>query len=159
MNLELRQESIDGLETHFLQFQHGSIIVKTFVSGKIINSVPSDNDKKLSIPWKQKVAKAVHDSKIQEKNNPDDFYAISLSMRFYPKDNRGHKLDVENYVKPIIDGIAKGLFSKDSDFANIQKFNEDDSNFHHLYIERIQDAEKESERGVRIVVTKISSSS
>jgi hypothetical protein len=156
MNLEFVSEIFDGLKTNYLQFQNGSIIVKTFVSGKIINSVPSSNsDKELSVPWKRKVAKSIYDSMIRGKNDPDDFYAVSLSMRFYPKDTKGQKLDVENYAKPIIDGIAKGLFSNDPNFENVQKFNEDDSNFRYLYIERIQDATNESERGVKIVVSKI----
>jgi Holliday junction resolvase RusA-like endonuclease len=155
MNLEFVSEIFDGLKTNYLQFQNGSIIVKTFVSGKIINSVPSNSDKELYVPWKRKVAKSIYDNMIRGKNDPDYFYAVSLSMRFYPKDTKGHKLDVENYAKPIIDGIAKGLFSNDPNFENVQKFNEDDSNFRYLYIERIQDATNESERGVKIVVSKI----
>lgn len=86
MPLFFNQEIVDGLKTNFLEFQNGSIIVKTFVSGKIINSVPSDTDKKSSLPWKQKVARSVYDSKTQNTNDSEDHYAISLSMRFYPKD-------------------------------------------------------------------------
>ena len=45
---------------------------------------------------------------------------------------------MDNYVKLVIDGIAKGLFSKDWESEKKQekvRFNEDDSIFKKIYLE------------------------
>ena len=76
-------------------------------------------------------------------------------MRFNLKNHHTKKLDVENYVKPIVDAIAMGLFSQDVDIDKITKFDADDSNFNHLYIERSKDVVSPSEEGITIVVSKI----
>jgi hypothetical protein len=70
----------------------------------------------------------------------DKQYAISLSLRFSSILHGNAKLDVENYIKPIIDGIATGLFCPNNlDPSQITKFNYDDSNFNKLFIEKLDD--------------------
>lgn len=153
--IHFEQESIEDLNSNFLQFQKGVIILKKVVFGRIVNSVPSPNDKENQLEWKRTVAKSVYLNKTSELHSPKDYYAISLNMRFNIKNHHAKKLDVENYVKPIVDAIAMGLFSHGIDLDKITKFDADDSNFHHLYIERSNDVSNPTEEGVVIVVSKI----
>jgi len=153
--LHFKQEVIEGLVTNFLQFENGVIILKKVVFGRIVNSVPSPNDKENQLQWKRTIAKSVYLSKTSESHSSEDYYAISLNMRFNLKNNHAKKLDVENYVKPVLDAIAMGLFSHDADLDKITKFDADDSNFNHLYIERSKDVASPSEEGITIVVSKI----
>ena len=57
-----------------------------------------------------------------------------------------HKSDVGNYVKPVIDGIAAGLFSTSP--LSVTKFNFDDSNFKHLLIEKLDNPLCPSDEGL-----------
>ncbi len=125
------------------------------ILGRIVNSVPSSNDKENQLQWRKTIAKSVYLSKTSEPHSSEDYYAISLNMRFNLKNHHTKKLDVENYVKPIVDAIAMGLFSQDVDIDKITKFDADDSNFNHLYIERSKDVVSPSEEGITIVVSKI----
>lgn len=155
MNPILNHELIEGLDTNFLEFQNSNVILKALIRGRIVNSVPSSNDKENLLKWKQTIAKTVYQKKIPTENSHEDHYAVSLNMRFDPKNKHSKKLDVENYAKPIIDGIAMGLFSKNNDFDKTVHFNQDDSNFNFLYIERSNDVSSPTEEGVVIVVSKI----
>ena len=89
MNIHLKQEIVEGLDSNFLEFQNGVIIVKIIVYGRIVNSVPSPNDKENLLKWKQTIAKSVYMNKTIGSNNPEEFYAISLNMRFDRKNHHG----------------------------------------------------------------------
>jgi len=129
------------------------IIYQKFISGKIINSVVDSNKKQELLEWKQKIANNIFHP--LNGHFPDRQYAISLSMKFSPTLHGNAKLDVENYIKPIIDGIAAGIFCpKDQDPLQITKFNYDDSNFNKLFIERLSDCKPEDE-GLIITIAEL----
>lgn len=151
MHPVLKNDKIEGVEANFLEFQNGIVIVKTLVFGKIINSITEN--KEASLQWKQVIAKLVHDE-TTEPHSPEDCYAVSLNMRFNSHNHKRQRLDVENFVKPIMDGIAMGLFSNDSDFSIVKKFDKDDSNFNYLYIERLSDVSEPIDESVVIIVSK-----
>ena len=50
--IHFKQESIEDLDSNFLQFQNGKIILKKVVFGRIVNSVPSPNDKENQLETK-----------------------------------------------------------------------------------------------------------
>ena len=71
--------------------------------------------------------------------SPADRYAVTLQFRFRPA-YENEKRDVDNYIKPVLDGLADGL-------------GVDDSNFRILLIHRLPDAESPAEEGVRLFVS------
>ena len=102
---------------------------------KIINSVVSSNKRQLLYNWKYEIAVKMYK---HNKHPLGEKAALSITF-FFSKELRGNrKFDLDNYVKPVIDGIAKGLFSKDWKPEEKQKkvrFNEDDSIFKKIYLE------------------------
>lgn len=149
MQLIFHETNIDGANIQFLEFLNGKLIIQTSISGTIINSIVDSPSKDKLLTWKQKIADYIH-SKRQFKQDSTKRYAISIGMRFYPKAHGSGLLDIENYIKPILDGVAKGLFCE-SEVLGIGKFNYDDSNFDHLYIERLPDSKTANDE--RIVLT------
>ena len=63
------------------------------------------------------LASEVKASRGEEPWDSDDHYAISLALRFHPGYHGGanQDLDVEKFIKPIIDAIAAGLFCDPQD--------------------------------------------
>lgn len=126
-------------------------MVKSIIFGEIINSVPSPKAKPKQLAWKQHVASEVFNLTKNKVIDPSLTFAISLNMRFYPNNHPG-KFDIDNFVKPILDGIAAGLFcDRGMDPSSFERFNFDDSNFKHLYVERLRDTTNPKEEGVAIV--------
>ena len=63
-------------------------------------------------------------------------------------------LDVENFVKPVVDGLAAGLFcDNDTDPNHIELWNYDDSNFNTLLIHRLEDARRPEDEGIAISIS------
>ena len=152
MKIQLKTDNIGGCDVRHLDFLEGRIVLKTFVYGKIINSVIDASKKQYQVEWKHKIANQVFSTR-NDLQNENDHYAISLSMMFYA-DKR--KRDVENYIKPIIDAIAVGLFTKNKEeLDSITEFNKDDSNFNHIYVERLTDTVDPLKQGVAITVSMI----
>ncbi|MFZ0184829.1 MAG: hypothetical protein WAL88_08360 [Nitrosotalea sp.] len=148
MNLKLDTVLVDDWKINYLDFDKSTLILKKVVFGKIINSVTEQKEELLN--WKRKIVESVFNEKIIVNPSSDSTYAISLSFRFHPQCHSSNKLDVENYVKPVIDGIAAGMFSKDP--STVTKFNFDDSNFKHILIEKLDTPVTPSNEGVAIVV-------
>jgi len=128
--------------------------VPWWVKGPVINSV-TEHKKKLR-EWKEKVALAVKDRRGGDPWCSDHLYAVTLQFHFRPL--RNQKQDVDNFVKPVLDGLAAGLFlSEDQDVREIPTFaaqhGVDDSNFRILLIHRLRNAETEAEEGVRLFVS------
>ena len=124
----------------------------------IINSTGNSNKQQ---KWKVRVASEVNRKREKLHWSSDDRYAISIGFIFHPSNHGGRvnrrrqaKLDVENYVKPIVDAIAAGLFCPSStELQNIRKWDFDDSNFNTLLIHRLPDARTRSGEGIAISVS------
>jgi hypothetical protein len=149
MAVQTYNKIISDLSINYIQFSNGDLILQLFILGKIANSVCSSDE---SRAYKQKIAKAVNNV-CSGKYSPESVYAVSLSMRFCPFEHGNKKLDIENYLKPVLDGIAAGLFCNE-DIDKIARFHYDDSNFLNLYVERLPDTMKRSEEGIVITISK-----
>ena len=124
------------------------------VKGPVINSVPSRKKRRALRCWKVGLARQVKAER-EARWCPDHLYAVTLQFRFDP---RPTKLDVDNYVKPVLDGLAAGLFLPDgTDPGEVERFDVhhdvDDSNFRILLIHRLPDAEPPEEEGVCLFVS------
>ena len=87
--------------------------------------------------------------------NNENHYAISVSMKFHLKTHGNLKLDAENYLKPILDGVAAGLFVPDNtNPSEISHFNYDDSNFDKVYFEKLSPALTFEDEFVTIIISK-----
>ena len=63
-------------------------------------------------------------------------------------------MDVDNFIKPIIDALAAGLFCDvDIDPQDIPRYNYDDSNISTLLIHRLANADRRENEGVVIYVS------
>ena len=148
-DLILRQQNIGDWTVPSLEFTTPArAALRLPVTGTIINSV---TERKESLQaWKVKIAsevKAVRETPW----NPGDDYAITLSFSFHPANHGNRRMDVDNFVKPIIDALAAGLFCDPQiDPNNIPHWNYDDSNFNTLLIHRLPDATAPDKEGIAI---------
>lgn len=132
--------------------------LRLIVVGTIVNSVTErTGDLK---DWKRQVTCKVKEARGEPWASSNE-YAISLGLAFHPA-NHGNRtdqagranLDVENFIKPIIDAIAAGIFCEpQTDPRTIDKWDYDDSNFDTLLIHRLPDAEEAGGEGVAIFVS------
>ena len=129
--------------------------LRVAVNGVIINSiVDGARGRERQQAWKAQVASAVKRTRGMQSWNAADKYAISLAMRFHLGNHGNRDLDAENFVKPIIDAIAAGLFCPDStEPQNIKRWGYDDSNFNTLLIHRLPDARTRAGEGIAISVS------
>ena len=134
--LNLRNVDLSNNKVLYLNFD-GDEPIKVLVRGRIANSTDISERTK---PWKQKIVQAIMDKRNGVQNN-ENHYAISVSMKFHLKTHGNLKLDAENYLKPILDGVAAGLFVPDNtNPSEISHFNYDDSNFDKVYFEKLSHA-------------------
>ncbi len=129
------------------------------VKGPIINSV-TKHTKRLRA-WKEKVACAVKAERGGDWCS-HHLYAVTLQFCFRERQNPAHEGDLDNYVKPVLDGLAAGLFLPEEKFLpdgslGIKRFDKyhgvDDSNFRILLIRRLPNAESPDKEGVRLFVS------
>ena len=123
------------------------------IFGRIANS--TDENSARSQEWKVKVASKVRSKRGTDPWNPEDNYAITLAFCFHTNCSRCHgynALDVENYIKPIIDALAYGLFSQRNP-TDGEKWNCDDSNFNTLLIHRLDNATCCKDEGVAVAIS------
>lgn len=124
------------------------------VRGEIVNESSEQGGKKLE--WKRQLASAIRASRGRDPWVPGDNYAISLALRFHPGYHGGptQDLDVENYVKPIVDAIAAGLFcDPQTNPLAIRRWDYDDSNFNTLLVHRLPDTDLPEDEGVAVFVS------
>ena len=144
--MKLLSAQLNGSSISYLTPDSQKIIFQQFISGRIINSIVSSNKKQELLAYKQNIAKIIFASLNEKSPSSNTQYAISLSMRFSLVLHGNAKLDVENFTKPIIDGIAAGMFCpNDQDPLQITFFNYDDSNFNKLFVEKLSDCNPEDE--------------
>lgn len=142
----------------YVKFSGRKNILSIIILGMIANVSPNTKGGRQRLQlWKRKIA---IDTKLHRGNvvfNPDNQYALSIGMKFHPYTHGNQKLDLDNFIKPIIDGIAAGLFSNDGEnLSQLSKYNQfDDSNFQFIFMERLPDAKAESQEGISVIVSKL----
>ena len=79
------------------------------VLGEIIKEFTSNAVRKWD--WKVHFTASVKEARGAGPWDPGDDYAVSLAFRFHPGFHGGpdRSLDVENFVKPVLDAVAAGL--------------------------------------------------
>ena len=123
----------------------------TWVQGTIVNSFTVGPQQQV---WKRTVASAIRRVRDGSPWDPRDLYAVTLEFRFHPGNHQNQELDVENYVKPVIDAVAAGLFQEEEkDPSEIETWDFPDSNFRTLLIHRATDPKDRSREGVHISVS------
>ena len=125
------------------------------VSGVIINSITDgQRGRERQQGWKVAVASRVKAERGAEPWLPQDSYAISLSFCFHSGNHGNRPLDVENFVKPVVDALAAGLFCPpEQNPQDIASWKFDDSNFNTLLIHRLEDAPRREDEGIAIGVS------
>jgi len=154
--MELKQKKIDGFTINYLEHPSGNLIIKSIIHGMIANFTPTTKGGRERLQkWKRKVALDIKSRRTQ-RYNPEDSYAVSIGMKFHTPTHGEQKFDLDNYSKPIIDAVAAGLFcNENEDLTKLKRYNQfDDSNFRHVYLERLLDVKQESQEGVIILVSK-----
>ena len=128
--------------------------LRLHVRGEIVNEISTNTETQRD--WKVQLASEVKASRGEEPWDSDDHYTISLALRFHPGYHGGanQDLDVEKFIKPIIDAIAAGLFcDPQTDPFAIGRWDYDDSNFNTLLVNRLPDAEDPEDEGVAVYVS------
>ncbi len=126
------------------------------IYGIVANSIPTSPTGKDRLEnWQVQVASEVKAARGPKPWNADDSYVISLGLSFHlPSHGNQKKLDVENFIKPIIDALAAGLFCSPQTYPeSIPKFDYDDSNFRTLLVHRLPDARSLQFEGAAIAVS------
>ncbi len=107
--------------------------------------------------WKVKIASEVKSNRGTPPWNPGNNYVITLALSFHGANHGYRDLDVENFVKPLLDALAAGLFcDPETAPGNISHWNYDDSNFNTLLIHRLPDASSREQEGVAICISSLS---
>lgn len=156
MTLTLEQRTVGGWSVPTVRFADEARGLELRLSGEIVNSITtSQRAKDAQLAWKRTIATEVKGARGGGPWDARQHYAVSLAMRFCPAlhGNRSD-FDVENFVKPVLDGLAAGLFCPpDQDPRAIGRFNYDDSGFSTLFIHRLPDAPHPDDEGVAIRVS------
>ena len=149
-DLILRQQNIGDWTVPSLEFTNPArAALRLPVTGSIINSVA---EREKLDAWKVKIASAVKAAR-KTPWYPGNDYAITLSLSFHPANHGSQRSDVDNFVKPIIDALAAGLFCDPQTAPNdIPHWNYDDSNFNTLLIHRLPDATARDKEGIAIAI-------
>ena len=154
--LALRQRDVDGQVVPTIEFANpGRDPLCLTVYGEIANSIPtSETGKRRLVIWRIKIASEIKRARGDRTWNSGNDYALTLAFNFHPDTYRRQKLDVENYVKPVVDALTAGLFClQETEPKDIQKWDYDDSNFKTLLIHRLPDAGSRDKEGVAICVS------
>ena len=148
-DLILRQQNIGDWTVPSLEFTNPArAALRLPVTGSIINSVTERKDSLQA--WKVKIASEVKAAR-ETPWDPGNDYAITLSFSFHPANHGNRPSDVDNFVKPILDALAAGLFcDPQTDPNDIPHWDYDDSNFNTLLIRRLPDATARDKEGIAI---------
>ena len=154
LNLVYSERAIGNMVAPTLAFADARRSLSVAVGGYIVNSI-TENKARLN-DWKVRVASAVKAERGAWQWDEGAKFAISIGFRFNTNSGwHGYTpLDVENFLKPVVDALAAGLFCDNAtDPGRIAKWDYDDSNFDTLLIHRLPDAPRRDGEGVAICVS------
>lgn len=157
-NLLFKNRDIGRWNVSTLEFfDAGRVPLCLPIMDYIANSVPtSDKGKKRLSDWKPLIASKVKVARGVGAWNHQWLYAITLGFSFNISSGwHGYRpLDVENFIKPVIDAVAAGLFcDEQTDPYAITHWDFDDSNFNTLLIHRLPNAQTPQEEGIAVFVS------
>lgn len=137
-----------------LKFEEETKSLSTWVPGPVISTFTRQT--RSLREWKERVACVVKKER-KAKWNSKILYAVTLEFRFDPE-SRPILPDVDNCIKPVLDGLAAGLFlPEEKAICELSTFathhGVDDSKFRILLIHRLCDATPPEKEGVRLFVS------
>jgi hypothetical protein len=158
-NLVISQETVGPWDIVTVHHKPPARSLAVPVINVIGNSVPtSESGKRRLAEWKRQTAARTKERRGADCWNPRLHYAISIGFSFHMATHGNQPLDIENFLKPSLDALAAGLFCpNDQDPRLIRRYNYDDSNFRHVFIQRLPDAPRESEEGAAIYASAVAS--
>lgn len=145
-----------------LWFDEKCILLDHYIEGvlnqrgypEVVNSVVDKEKTELLRAWKLKIAETVRAERSQPAHPASS--VISIAFLMCPSNHGNRAFDIENFVKPVVDGTAMGLWG---DIERVRadpnaRFDADDSIFRSIYLEdhRVPNPTKE---GVFISVSVI----
>ena len=150
-----RERTIGGLTIPTVERGDARRSLRLPVSGFIANSIYTSRTGKARLDeWKVQVASAVKAKRGRRAWNSNAKFAVSIGFAFNAANHGSQPLDVENFLKPVVDALAAGLFCDNAtDPRGISLWNYDDSNFDTLLIHRLPDAPRRDGEGVAICVS------
>jgi Holliday junction resolvase RusA-like endonuclease len=154
--LKFKRNKISNTSLNSITFSNGDVIIKEIIYGTIANFTPTTlTGRKRLQDWKRIIAMQIK-SKRKIVYDPQYSYAVTIGMKFHTPTHGEQNLDLDNYSKPVIDAIAAGLFcDENEDLSKLTTYNQfNDSNFRHLYFERMHDAKEKDEECVTIIVSR-----
>lgn len=156
--MHLRTKQVSDWSLNWLEFSNSKTVINTIICGTIANVSPTTEGGREKLQrWKRQIAMEIKSKRGKQAHDPKNHYIVSLGMRFNAMNHGDGQIDLDNFIKPILDGIAAGLFcGENDDLSTIEKYNQfNDSNFRHLYVERVINGEPQKEEGVSITVSEI----
>ncbi len=155
LSIELVYRQIGDWLVPALELSDGLRALNQPITGYIANAiVDGQRGKERQRRWKVKVASAVRGGRGPQPWNSGDNFAISVGMSFHLGNHGYQSLDIENFIKPILDGLAAGLFCEaDTDLNRIERFDYDDSNFNTLFVHRLDDSPSPRLEGIALSVS------
>ena len=151
----LKSGAIGDWEVSRLELNDSHLRLGIVIQGTIGNSIPTSQSGKATLEnWKIQIASVVKAQRGHDAWDSSRNFAITLALRFCPALHGYQNLDVENFIKPIIDALAAGLFcNPEIEPSTIPRFDFDDSNFNTLLIQRLPDVSRREDEGVAIFVS------
>ena len=155
--LKFSVQRIASWDVPVIRYRRPCAELSLSVRGTIANSISTtDAGKRCLKEWKANVATVCKASRGETPWSSAWTYAITLGLAFSPALHGWQPLDVENFLKPILDAMAAGLFCQEDQIpSNIERFNYDDSNFRHLLVHRFPDIASATEEVVAIHVSAV----
>jgi hypothetical protein len=110
--MELKNHTIEGWTVPTIELLGAARVFPPMpIFGTIINSiVDGQSGRERQQKWKVQVASEVKSQREEEPWNPKYSFAITLALGFHSANHGNRPLDVENFIKPILDALAGGLF-------------------------------------------------
>ena len=149
-----------GHRFHVLRAAGMPVLAECFVAGvensrggrEVVNAIIDRKKAPVQREWKLKVADAVRHARSLA--TPPVSSAVSIAFFICPANHWSHRYDIENFVKPVIDGVAMGLWG-DLDRVRTDPaalFDADDSVFRSIYVE-VCDVEDSLAEGAFVTVS------
>ena len=110
-NFAFRARTIGGFTIPTIERGDARRSLRLPVSGFIANSISTSRTGKARLDdWKKNVMSAVKAERGGRAWNSNAKFAVSIGFRFNAANHGSQPLDVENFLKPVVDALAAGLF-------------------------------------------------
>lgn len=155
--LELGPRTVAGTTLLALLARQRAPLMEIAVRAVIGNAVATTRSGRTTTDeWKRAVCLAAHAKRGKDPWSAAHVYAVTAGFRFHLRTHGNQRLDVENFMKPTLDGLAAGLFMPPAqDPHSVAWYDFDDSGFRHLLVHRLEDAADRGQESVVLVIADV----